>query len=374
VTWDRAKAPLTRAFHLENLTLISEIKPDHHNNLGFLRLAFAMCVLVSHSIELVDGNASREPMTYMFGGSTTLGGLGVSGFFLISGYLIAQSFENSPSFTSYLSKRVLRIYPAFIIAFFASFLIVGPLSGADLSAIDRIGWLKQLMHIFLLDSPSLPKTFMGLHSQALNGPMWTIAYEFRCYLLLAVVGYLGLLRQKQALLAVLLIIMLATMAYDVFSPNHSIYVFGIDSKQTLRLTALFIAGSIFYAYRDIFTFRSRSAFASAFFLIMFLFIPLAQDTAIIIFGGYLVFWLAFAKKMPDLTTINVDPDISYGIYLYAWPVQQLLIKSIPGVSPISVMFLTSVMVAPLAFLSWILIEKPSLKLKRLGILNGHSNA
>jgi peptidoglycan/LPS O-acetylase OafA/YrhL len=111
------------------LTDMTDADQPHRNNFGLLRLIFAMCVLVSHSIELVDGNRSREPLTFIFG-TLSLGELGVDGFFLVSGYLIAQSFENSASVLLYLGKRILRIYPAFVVAFVLSIVVVGPLSPA----------------------------------------------------------------------------------------------------------------------------------------------------------------------------------------------------------------------------------------------------
>src|ERR1700682_1934130 len=119
---------------------MTEAPTSHRNNFGLLRRVFAMCVLVSHSFELVDGNRSREPLTFIFG-TLSLGEFGVDGFFLVSGYLITQSFETSASSLSYLWKRILRIYPAFIISFVISIAIVGPLSDADMHLLEGMGWV-----------------------------------------------------------------------------------------------------------------------------------------------------------------------------------------------------------------------------------------
>ncbi|MDB5685422.1 MAG: acyltransferase 3, partial [Rhizorhabdus sp.] len=86
------------------------------NNIGFLRLMLAGAVIVSHSPGTIDGNGSREPLRMLFD-NISLGDVAVDGFFMLSGYLIVQSMMTTPRLIDYLAKRVLRIYPAFILAY-----------------------------------------------------------------------------------------------------------------------------------------------------------------------------------------------------------------------------------------------------------------
>jgi peptidoglycan/LPS O-acetylase OafA/YrhL len=335
------------------------------NNLGLLRLIFAMCVLVSHSIELVDGNRSREPLTYIFG-TLSLGELGVDGFFLVSGYLIAQSFENSASVLSYLWKRVLRIYPAFVVAFVISIVVVGPLSGADMNALRGSGWIRQIVQMLFLGIPLLPNAFAGLHYRLLNGAMWTIAFEFSCYLMVGILGVVGLLRWRWIVGSAAAVLLVFTaffyIGYGTFTlPSN----FAGTPNDVVRFASLFLCGTAFYLFRDIIPYRSYLAAIAAVALVASLFNHATEELAVRTLGGYLIFWFAFLKNTPRLNRINNKTDISYGIYLYAWPIQSLLIKFVPGITPLPVMILTTVSAAALAYVSWRLIEKPSLSLRSI---------
>jgi len=104
------------------------------NNFGALRLFFAVLVILCHSPILVDGNGSREILSRI-SGTVTFGRLGLDGFFLISGYLITKSFQDSRTIGEYVLKRILRIYPAYVVAFLLCILAVGPFVGGDLAAL-----------------------------------------------------------------------------------------------------------------------------------------------------------------------------------------------------------------------------------------------
>jgi peptidoglycan/LPS O-acetylase OafA/YrhL len=342
-----------------------ETRPSHQNNFGLLRLSFALMVIVSHSIELVDGNRLREPLTQIFG-SVSSGEFGVDGFFLVSGYLITQSFETSRSTADYLWKRVLRIYPGFVVASLFSLLIVGPLSGADMSALTSRGIARAAVYIGLLAPPSLPNSFEGEHYPLLNGSMWTISYEFRSYLLIIIAGWLGLFRYRIVLLLLIATLLIASILFttepDYFS-NLEVAIVG-QLKPTLRFTALFLSGAAFYVFRDMIVYRNKLALVAAILLALGLLNEETAQLSIPIFAGYLIFWLAFLPNTERFNQVNNKTDISYGTYLYAWPIQALAIRFIPGISPLLVLLITLVVATSLASLSWRYVEQPCLTFKR----------
>jgi peptidoglycan/LPS O-acetylase OafA/YrhL len=318
---------------------------SHQNNLGLLRLVFAALVIVSHSFELIDGNRTREPLTLIFG-TLSVAELAVAGFFIVSGYLITQSYENS---SSVLSKRVLRIYPAFIGASLFCVFVVGPLAGADLATLSIAGWTRILFRILALQIPKLTDVFVGQPYPSLNGSMWTIAYEFRCYLAVAILGSLGLIK-KSVLAPFTIVLWIGAIATTPDSPQVGFEGLFGNLHETLRLTALFLTGAL-----------------AALGLVISLFNHLIVGPGVAIFGGYLTFWFAFLANTPRLNGINSKTDISYGIYLYAWPIQMLSIRYISGISPANVMLLAIISAGLLAYLSWTFVERPALSLKTVQI-------
>ena len=169
---------------------------SHKNNIGLLRLLFASLVIIGHAPEMMDGNRSHEPLTMIFH-SLSLGELSVDAFFLLSGYLITRSMIGTGSLSRYLERRVLRIYPAFIVAYLLSVFVLGPFVHAQ-------PWMElpsTFLRLVMLKNPmSYPGQLPGLFYPDLNGAMWTISYEFRCYLLIGALGVLGLLTCRKSMI------------------------------------------------------------------------------------------------------------------------------------------------------------------------------
>lgn len=331
------------------------------NNFGFLRLFFAIFVIFSHSFELLDGDAKREPLFKMFG-TVTLSGFGVYGFFLISGYLITKSFEETNNGIAYLLKRVLRIYPGFVAAYLFSIFVIGPMVGGHL---DNFG--PHIVRLIFLGPPMMPGVFSGQHSPGLNSSMWTISYEFRCYLIVLVLGVSGLLFKRRWILvgtSVALALNFIMPPISGWLPEDVTSLVG-EPIYSVRFMAVFGCGALFYLYRDHIRYESHLAGAAAVALLAAMFSPLLVETATFTLGGYLLFLFAFNIKSRPLSSIGDRTDLSYGMYLYAWPIQNTLIWIEPNWSP-WVLFLTATAITtPFACVSWIAVEKPFLKLKVL---------
>jgi peptidoglycan/LPS O-acetylase OafA/YrhL len=335
------------------------LSTDKDNNFGLLRLILAFAVIVSHSPQLITGDYSQEPAKQLWG-TVSLGGMAVDGFFLVSGYLICMSYQNTGNLLAYLGKRILRIYPGFIVAFAFCVFLVAPFVGGEMPSLVQSA--KQAAGMLLLAPPEIPGSFEGMHYPALNGSMWTISYEFRAYLMVALLGVLGLLGKPMLVLAIavaFIAVNVSGLLPDVNIPPG--LVFG-GLENNVRLLSFFLAGMCFYLFRDRVVYNGYAALAALLALSLCLFSPWLAEPALAILGGYLVFWFAFKAPLRPISRLLRD-DISYGVYLYAWPIQSLVIYWGWTNQHIEVSVIAAVASAILGYISWKLVEQPALRLK-----------
>ena len=292
------------------------------NNFGALRLLFASLVIVSHSPAILTGSPSNEPHY----GPLTLGAIAVDGFFIVSGYLIAKSFVGSVGVLDYFRKRILRIYPGFAVNFLLCLLVLAPFVGAGLSVFHPKVLGPEILRLAILSEPKAPGAFASMPVPALNGSAWTISYEFRCYILVPLVGSIGALKNFRFGLLVVAIAGLIISALNVLPETSGIlFVMFGTPPQTVRLTAVFAVGTLFYLYRDRVEYGGRQALVAAASLLVAPFFPTITELALATCGGYLIFWFAFEWKVLRLSTFSNKTDLSYGIYLYAWPIQNSIV-------------------------------------------------
>jgi len=351
------------------------------NNFSILRMSFAAMVILSHSCELLDGNRSREILSRIFG-TISLGELAVDGFFIVSGYLITKSYLAS-AHRSYLLKRILRIYPGFLVAFFVSVLLCRYFSRPGMS-IPGTELLQNILNAICLLQPNITAAYPHSFYPSANGAMWSISYEFHCYLLIMLLGFFGVFQKRRLLLGITALLIGAYLIfpekYAPFMPGTAASVqvshgFGMQLLRLvksitvespikdIRLFGIFLAGSCFYIFRDAVPYRSGFAAAAAVLLAGCLFSKHLAEPGLAVFGGYLIFWFALHVRVFSASRFFDKTDLSYGIYLYAWPIQKALISQLPRITPAELSLLTLTLCGIVAYFSWTLIEKPFLNLK-----------
>ena len=376
--YNRNADPLARNW-LPKPSVPTAPAPDRDNHFNFLRLCLASLVLLAHAPELVDGDRRREPLTRVFG-NLSCGELAVAGFFLLSGFLIVQSWQRQPRLQTFLANRALRIYPGFVVASLVSVCVVGALGAADarhyLARIDLPGLLQ---NVVFLRAPSTPPTFAGTAYAAVNANLWTISYEFACYLCAAGLGVCGLIRRRGAFLAFTLgvgawwLLPLIALPIITFIYNHlgvaatktvcAILRFDQENAVSAHLLLVFCAGGCFASFRDRLRFSIPWACAALAVTVPCMFSLVGSQLALVTLGAYAFFTFAFTP-VPGLAAFRGHTDISYGVYLYGWPVQKLLLWCWPGLSPWTLFALSAVGSTLAGWLSWQFVEHPCLRLKR----------
>ena len=326
------------------------------NNFDALRLIAAASVIFSHSFLIAQGTEKNEPLIVLTGRQSILGLAGVFVFFAISGFLVTQSFESSGSPLRYFAKRALRIFPGLFAALLVSAFVIGPLVtmlplAAYLGDPRLYGYvvgntllnltIHQLPGTLFVDNP------VGLE---VNGSLWTLRYEFMMYLMVMLLGSLRLLRP--GVLIGLLALGLACLRWQALG---FLGTWG-------WLLGFFAIGMVLYRLRDTRIFDGRIALMALAGLVLS--VPLRQFIELFpLFGGYLAIYLALDRRLPVLPATRFG-DLSYGLYIYGWPVEALVMHASGGKASWWQLFLVSLPLAALAaFLSWRFVEEPTLNLK-----------
>jgi peptidoglycan/LPS O-acetylase OafA/YrhL len=336
---------------------------NRDNNFDVLRLVAATLVLLSHCYPLTG---HPEPFAELTG--VTLGEVGVVMFFAMSGFLIAKSWTDEPAPGRYFVKRGLRLLPALVVAVAFTTLVIGPLfTELPLSEYftDPATWFYLVRASLLVTiAGQLPGVFEdNVYPEAVNGSLWTLPLEAGCYVMIVVLGLIGILQRRVLVGAAAAVVLLALTPLAPLPDGISHTAAGGNVKSVLELIATFLFGALLYSLRD----RLRLSWAVPGVLGVVwvlswhsewttLTTVLALSTAVIV----------FAFRTPSsLRRLTAPGDVSYGIYVYAFPVQQSVAALWgPSLSP-GVMFLLALPVTyGLALLSWRLIERPALRRKR----------
>ena len=351
----------------------------HRNSLGIIRLFLAAAVIVDHAFPL-GGYAPTDPVHQLTDGQATLGSLAVAGFFGISGYLVAKS-GMSADVMQFLWRRFLRLFPAFWALLVVSALVIGPLfwvlNGGHLGdyfSTDPQGPINYLRNwkltlntygIYDIFTTTTPYGQQVGYS-VFNGSLWTLSYEWFCYMLIAVMVVAGVLLRAKVLVPVLAGIFLVLQVVMIVSPGAlgAVIPFFADPL-LIPLAYTFLSGAAIAVY------AKRIPFHAGLGILAFLVVAYTLwKGGFVIFGppaiAYFFLWLAAVLPKP-FQVIGSRNDYSYGIYIYGFLVQQMLsFFHINEWGYILYTALSLVISFALAWLSWHGVEKWAMRLKDWG--------
>jgi peptidoglycan/LPS O-acetylase OafA/YrhL len=338
---------------------LSSYDGNRHNNFTLIRILFAWAVLYGHAFVLQKTTGISDPLNIIFKGSTSIGTISVCSFFAISGYLVTASYIKR-GFIDYTISRILRIFPALTVCVLISTFLLGLAvtnldSSSYLSDKRTYSYLVNIIGFWKIEF-NLPEVFTENYKNSVNGSLWTIIVELRCYILLAILGLFGLLTHKITANFTLLALLLFGIEYFSDLP-----LLGIGIRGGWPVPSLyFLIGIFFYINRE----HINLDFRLAVLAVIILYASFGQKWYLYVSplsSVYLIFYVAYSTPF-----INLDKkigDISYGIYIYAFPLQQVVASLFPDFRPFENCIFSTVIVFPIAYLSWHYIEKPILNLK-----------
>jgi peptidoglycan/LPS O-acetylase OafA/YrhL len=338
----------------------------HKNNFDFFRLLFAVFVVITHSYSLA-GLKENDILAQITSGQTSLSYIGVRGFFIISGYLIFQSMERSRSLSSYYLKRILRLFPGLVVVLllticFSAFAYNGTL----------LNYLSnRTMWSYFPNNVSLYNLQFGIDGvfdgNALNGSLWTLRYEFTFYILIsAFFMFRNNNTLPKKLLIFLFIGLLAAHFFllKILGTNANV----INSPMSLNLGLYFFSGSLLAALGI-----ANVKFKVQLIIISFILLCLCIYLKLFILMQFLllppIITLAGISSTKFINSLSDKiGDISYGIYIYSFPIQVLIVNYY-HLNYIQLMTYSLMLSVLFGLFSWHVIEKKALRFKNLKLLH-----
>ncbi len=345
---------------------LEERSRSRDNNFDLLRLGAAAMVLVSHAFPL---SGAREPFFDLPGHS--MGAFGVEIFFAISGFLVVRSWCREPRLRAFVPKRALRILPGLMVAALLTAFVLGPLFtslsvGAYLTHPETYGFVARNWTLFTINE-LLPGVFEhNVFPLAVNGSLWTLPLEVFAYGVLAALGIAGLLRRRAAVLVLLAGLFVVTSPYSGIDLNVAAAPGGVDGGKidlSLHLLAIFLASSALYLYRERVPLHPALFAAALGAIAVNGALPDLGATLTTLAIPYAVLFAA-CRPRARLSVLTRPGDVSYGIYIYAFPITQAVVAVMGGDGPVGAVVLASLALTyAVAYASWRLVEAPALALR-----------
>ncbi|MFE6056726.1 acyltransferase family protein [Kitasatospora sp. NPDC056446] len=368
---------------------MAELFAGRDNSLGLLRLLMAGSVIFSHAGALGFGGGSL--LIRSFHGQTNLGNLAVYGFFVLSGILVTRSGARL-GIGRFMWHRALRLLPGLWACLLVTGLVLVPLVYYRIHGGTLAGYLHHVESPFTY---LLNNLFAGeyqtdiagtmhdgvaknlIFDPELNGSLWSLKYEMLCYVGVALLGWSGVLQRARRLVLVLtgavaLVVLgdaLPTRYLDpraVPRPWESIPHLGaVNLSYLLYLVLAFALGALIELYRDRIPVNDALGALSAVTVVATLLGGWFFVAGLPAFA-YLLVWLAIRLPRP-LRRIGAKNDYSYGLYIYGFPVEQLLSGlGAARFGRLGYSVLAFALTLLLAAVSWHLVERPALRLKDIG--------
>lgn len=348
----------TKATHPTPITLARALEQPA-NLLTPVRLLMALGVLLGHSFVVFLGRADGPEPLILF--NITLSYAAVNGFFILSGLLITRSFDRRPDVLRFVVARALRLFPALIVLSLVAILVFGPmftLLSPMAYLTDTQTW-RYLCDVLTFGNTSGGPAFIfpnNPYPGEFSASLWTLRYEVFAYGGSIIIGMIGLARTRGRVLALFVLSVLAFMVVRTFSD-----LLPEPFMDLTRLSSTYLLGATLYAWRHYIRISAKLTLGMV--MLALIFGPTASYEIMLNFalaGGILLIGFGLPSSWSSLARI---PDLSYGIYIWQWPIMQSLYHLGYAQNAYVMMAMALPLSALIAALSWYYIEKPALAYK-----------
>lgn len=338
-----------------------DVADSRANLFHHIRISAAITVLVSHAFPLC-GQTSLEPVQRVTGFSA--GYVAVAVFFCLSGFLITRSWVKKPNLRRFISARAFRIYPGLWVALLLTVFVLGPsMSVVSLNEyfgsksladyLSRNGTLISVRY-------ALPGVFESNHHTEVNGSLWTLPLEMYCYVFVACFGMIGVFRRPKVLLFLAILLQLLFIA----NTTDALPISSDRLRRFLAVGSMFAAGAAFYLYKERILLRKEAAICVMLLIVASLLVPSKAGIISLHLGlPYVLFCVGYLPQKLAMRW-SMKTDLSYGVYIYAFPIQQLAVQIWPNMNWWQNILFALPFTLICAALSWKLVEKPALNAGR----------
>lgn len=348
-----------------------EQKYDRKNNIfDYIRILFAIFVIVAHSYPIFFGIGASDVITSKLLKTESLGGIAVIGLLILSGFMITQSILHCKNMKEFIVKRIIRLFPALIVMLLLTVFVLGPVvydgNTADYFKNPSVWkYLGQNINLFGNTAYSIDGVFTNNpYPSAINGSLWTLKHEFMLYIILMILSMCTVLKNKKTMLVLTAITIIIYVLNLPLTPifNHMSYIGVVmEINQFVKLAMYFFIGSSIYLYKD----KIKMSFPYFILAVIILLAGMSLNATkyvLILTMPYIIMYLGTFKFKKNI--LRKIGDISYGMYIYAFPIQQLLVFFFKDKLTIWTYMLSAIVITSiLAIISTILIDNNTKKLK-----------
>ncbi len=327
---------------------LGEASKGRNNNLDLIRFIAAALVILCHAYPISLGKEHVDFLGQITGNQIHLGNFAVCIFFLYGGYLIAKSAERLQTTGAYFKARIFRILPCLVVVTFLLAFVAGPVLTEE-----KLGdyftnsmTYRYLFNAVMLPVHNLPGVFEhNIYDPTVNGPLWTLPIEFLCYIMCFLVLKAGFLNQKRMKWTIPVFAIGYLGAWFVLRGNEALVA-------ALRPAGMFYTGMLYYVYRDKINVKLSGALVSLIALVLSAWAGILGIT-IFLFLPYVLFYIGYGTRH-KFSNFAKYGEVSYGMYLCGWPIQQIVCMMNGGsMTP----FLNFIITLPIAVICGFVLNK-----------------